>query len=186
MATMSTGRPRYQPIDDVERLDYYEKGGFHPVKIGDCFRERYRIVHKLGHGSYATIWLARDKQLSKYVAIKVGMASSNHKEIGILSRLAGDRGNSLGRALVPPVLDHFDVHGPNGTHPCFVTTPAMCSLVDTIGAGNYEPFQTNVARSLAAQLAIAVAYIHRKGFVHGGEWLDPWCHENIYFRADFV
>ncbi|KAF3343746.1 Sodium/potassium-transporting ATPase subunit alpha-1 [Verticillium dahliae VDG2] len=166
---MSTNRPRYKHIDDVERLDYYEKGGYHPLQTGDYLQKRYRIVHKLGFGSYSTIWLVRDEQLSKYVAIKVGTASSNHKEIDILSRLAnhpaGDK--SLGTSLIPPVLDRFNVHGPNGTHPCFVTVPAMCSLADAIAAGDHEPFQTSVARSLAAQLAMAVAHMHSVGFVHG-------------------
>ncbi|KAI0911742.1 hypothetical protein F4823DRAFT_584683 [Ustulina deusta] len=29
------------------------------------------------------------------------------------------------------VLDYCTVSGSNGTHPCFVTMPARCSLVDT-------------------------------------------------------
>ncbi|QPG94185.1 hypothetical protein C2857_005297 [Epichloe festucae Fl1] len=161
--------PRYEHIDDVERLDYYKGGGYHPIQIGHRFRERYRIVHKLGHGSYSTTWLARDEQLSKYVAVKIGTASSNYKEVDVLNRLSNHlaRENRLCRATIPCVFDRFDLDGPNGTHPCFVTTPAMCSLADTIMAGNYKPFQTNVARSIAAQLATAVAFMHRAGFVHG-------------------
>lgn len=105
------------------------------------------------------------------MTIKVGTAASNYKEIDILNRLAnhisGEK--SLGKGLIPSVFDHFHVHGPNGTHPCLVTTLATCSLAHTIVAGDHEPFQTNVARSLAAQLAMAVAYMHSVGFVHGGE-----------------
>ncbi|OJI82640.1 hypothetical protein ASPTUDRAFT_123786, partial [Aspergillus tubingensis CBS 134.48] len=35
---------------------------------------RYRLVHKLGHGGHSTIWLARDLQNSRYVAVKVIIA----------------------------------------------------------------------------------------------------------------
>lgn len=44
-----------------EPLYEYEAGGFHPVCIGDTFKDgRYRIRHKLGYGGSATVWLARD------------------------------------------------------------------------------------------------------------------------------
>lgn len=60
--------------DDVEDITRYRPRGYHPVKLGDCFSTlpgdslsssslpmpRYRVLHKLGHGSYVTIWLARD------------------------------------------------------------------------------------------------------------------------------
>lgn len=46
----------YEPLEGVERLEYYRAGGYHPVKIGDEFQGRYRVVHKLGYGSYSTTW----------------------------------------------------------------------------------------------------------------------------------
>ena len=78
---MSTWRPAYHHIDDVERLDNYRPGGYHPIRIGDNLQERYRIVHKLGYGSFSTTWLARDEQLAKYVAVKVGTADSSGKKL---------------------------------------------------------------------------------------------------------
>jgi len=114
---------------------------------------------------------AQGERLSKYVAIKVGTADSDQKEVDILTRLTDPalQNEDRGRALTPPVLDRFNIHGPNGTHPCFVTTPARCSLADMKEASNSGVFQLEVAQSLAAQLAIAVAYIHNLGYVHGGE-----------------
>lgn len=45
-----------------ESLVRYKPGGFHPVNLGDTFRDgRYTIRHKLGYGGYATVWLARDQ-----------------------------------------------------------------------------------------------------------------------------
>jgi len=46
---------------DAEPLARYRKGGYHPTHLGDTFKEgRYKIMHKLGWGGYATVWLARD------------------------------------------------------------------------------------------------------------------------------
>ena len=86
-STKSTNRTRvlYEPIENVERMEYYQPGGYHPVKIGDHFHNRYEIVHKLGHGAYSTIWLARDEKSDRYVSLKVCTADSNPLEIEVLS-----------------------------------------------------------------------------------------------------
>jgi serine/threonine-protein kinase SRPK3 len=45
----------YQWLDDVEKLEGYATGGYHPIHLGDELSQgRYRIVHKLGFGSYST------------------------------------------------------------------------------------------------------------------------------------
>ena len=45
----------------AEPLSGYKYGGYHPVHLGDKLHgDRFTILHKLGWGSYATIWLARD------------------------------------------------------------------------------------------------------------------------------
>jgi hypothetical protein len=42
-----------------EWAEEYRPGGFHPVKIGDTFHHgKYRVIRKLGDGSYSTVWLA--------------------------------------------------------------------------------------------------------------------------------
>ncbi|KAL2018976.1 hypothetical protein VTK56DRAFT_10201 [Thermocarpiscus australiensis] len=127
-------------VEDVERLEYYRPGGYHPIQIGDRFHERYRIVHKLGYGSFSTIWLARDEPLSRYVAVKVCTADAiqqKHDEVDTLSRLStAALPNGIGgRFLVQVILDHFSIRGPNGTHCCL--------------------------------LALAIARAHGQGLVHG-------------------
>ncbi|KAK6841197.1 hypothetical protein PG987_002057 [Apiospora arundinis] len=166
---MSTRGPLYEHVDDVERLDYYRPGGYHPIQIGDVFQNRYQIVHKLGYGSYSAIWLARDDQMAKYVAIKVGTADHGPKELQILSLISALTASNggFGSNLISPVLDRYHLEGPNGTHSCLVTTPARCSLADVTEAADHSPFNLSVARSLCAQLAMAVAHIHDLGYVHG-------------------
>ena len=47
---------------DVESPNRYRPGGYHPVHLGDVYCQRYRVIHKLGFGTYSTVWLARDLQ----------------------------------------------------------------------------------------------------------------------------
>ena len=49
----------------LESPDGYRPGGYHPVHIGEVYRERYRVLHKLGYGAYSTVWLARDLSATK-------------------------------------------------------------------------------------------------------------------------
>jgi hypothetical protein len=51
----------YFPNIEVENLEGYRIGWYHPTVIGDTFHERqYESVHKLGFGSYSTIWQLLD------------------------------------------------------------------------------------------------------------------------------
>jgi serine/threonine-protein kinase SRPK3 len=54
--------------DDLEDIRCYYAGGFHPICLGDVLSadsplRQYRILHKLGHGAYATVWLAETLHL---------------------------------------------------------------------------------------------------------------------------
>ncbi len=46
--------------EDEEEASAYKHGGYHPVKIGDVFSDRYVVVKKLGWGHFSTVWMARD------------------------------------------------------------------------------------------------------------------------------
>ncbi|KAM7204865.1 Serine/threonine-protein kinase [Rhypophila sp. PSN 637] len=173
---MSTSAFKYGYIEDVEDLEHYKPGGYHPIQIDDRLgiNQRYRIVHKLGHGTYSTVWLAADSFTSKYVAVKVCTADADpQREIDILSHLSTvtAKENKNNRAdgapsIIRTILDRFSITGPNGTHACIVTAPARCSLKETKEAAGPRLFQLDVARSLAAQVAMAVGYVHSRGYVH--------------------
>jgi serine/threonine-protein kinase SRPK3 len=46
-----------------ESISGYRPGGYHPVSLGDTFKNgRYKVYHKLGWGGYSTVWLAKDSQ----------------------------------------------------------------------------------------------------------------------------
>ncbi|KAK4208989.1 Serine/threonine-protein kinase [Rhypophila decipiens] len=160
--------PSYGPIEDVEGLYGYQPGGHHPLNINDLVHDRYRVVHKLGHGSFSTIWLALDESSAdaRYVAIKVCTAEYDGGEVNILRQLR--RSPGIGESFwVPKILHHFGIDGPNGRHECIVTPPARCSLRDAREASSRWLFPLDVARSMAAQLAMAVQVVHEWGWVHG-------------------
>ncbi|KAK5651367.1 hypothetical protein OQA88_12600 [Cercophora sp. LCS_1] len=166
---MPTSAFEYQYVEDVEVLENYQPGGYHPVQIDDRLYTRYRIIHKLGHGTYSAAWLALDEQTSTYVAIKVGTADADKREADILSQISTgiSAPSSETVSTLPLALDRFTVNGPNGIHSCLVTVPARCSLRDVKEASDWRLFQLDVARSLAAQLAIAVSLVHSQGYAHG-------------------
>lgn len=51
----------YAAEDEFEDAFRYTRDGFHPVRPGDVYYEgRYRVIRKLGFGSYSTVWLAEE------------------------------------------------------------------------------------------------------------------------------
>jgi serine/threonine-protein kinase SRPK3 len=49
--------------DGQESKSDYKKGGYHPVRLGDTYHQRYTVERKLGWGHFSTVWLASDKYL---------------------------------------------------------------------------------------------------------------------------
>ncbi|KAH9882937.1 hypothetical protein J1614_000303 [Plenodomus biglobosus] len=174
----------YEPIEDIEPFERYAAGGYYPVRIGDRFSSsRYHVVHKLGHGSSSTMWLARDERLAKYVAIKFVVSELDRPfESAILRILQDGTGccakADAGIAMIPEMLDEFQVEGPEiqGTrrkHHCLVTTPARMSISEARDASYDWLFQSLVARAIAAQLIQAIAFMHSRGVVHAGRYGQP-------------
>ena len=55
------GSGAWQPVEE-ETLPRYHQKRYYPVKIGDIFKNQYRVITKLGYGAYSTVWLARDER----------------------------------------------------------------------------------------------------------------------------
>lgn len=157
---------------ELEDLECYKAGGFHPTIIGDTFQGgRYRVVHKLGHGGYSTVWLARDQESDRYVALKIlgAWEFGTSKEAGILHRLQSSDAPITGQEFIPRLLDHFTIEGPNGKHTCVVLEPAGCNLAAAKDCSVHRLFPVETARSIAAQVIMGLAFLHSRGICHGGK-----------------
>lgn len=52
---------KHEKVEE-EELIHYNPEHFYPVKIGEVFDSRHRVVAKLGFGTSSTIWLCRDDE----------------------------------------------------------------------------------------------------------------------------
>ncbi|KAK0117610.1 hypothetical protein ONS95_011945 [Cadophora gregata] len=161
---------QYYDDFDVEGPENYKEGGFHGVVLGETFcNGRYTVVHKLGHGGFATVWLVWDDTLREYVALKIVRADQSDKyhELEVLQYLAG-LGVNLEENFICPLLNSFSFEGPNGNHLCLVF-PLAGRTVDAKLFGtrsNTKEDAIEKARQYGRQLAHAVAFLHSVGIVH--------------------
>ncbi|PSN51739.1 hypothetical protein C0J52_13455 [Blattella germanica] len=69
--------------DEQEDSRDYCRGGYHPVKIGDLFYNRYHVVRKLGWGHFSTVWLCWDMTDKRFVAMKVVKSAHHYTETAL-------------------------------------------------------------------------------------------------------
>jgi serine/threonine-protein kinase SRPK3 len=173
----------HETVEGIEDTARYCTGGYHPIAINDTIHNRYVVLHKLGYGSYSTVWLVKDlekKQQLFSMKVLTADASEAVSETRILRRLhrksswfGGFVGLFFGRRTAPhefvlSVLKEFEIDGPNGRHRCIITD-VLGPTVDAIRAGcsDYR-LPLNIAKRVSYQFAKGLAYIHSRGVIHGG------------------
>ncbi|EAU83726.1 CMGC/SRPK protein kinase [Coprinopsis cinerea okayama7 len=187
------GDYRYRPsnLDDVENVENYVEGVYHPVSIGDTLANgRYKLIHKLGFGGSSTVWLARDQQpdsttpdAASLVALKVMAAHfSDRPPSAMQELLVPEKLHALFSESRHPVKDHihrihrhFTETGPNGTHLCLVAPfcgPSLLAVADNLSYRYHRRIEGRVARRLAKQAALVIERMHSAGMVHGGSCFD--------------
>ncbi|KAG6888276.1 hypothetical protein C0992_008957 [Termitomyces sp. T32_za158] len=180
MASLESEEPLYYLLEDGEDLEMYSPGGFYPVHIDDEIKNRYCIVHKLGFGTYSTVWLARDKQLNRFVAMKfiIASAATESSETRILHHIRAAGHQHPGRKFVMTLLDDFELESANGRHRCLITEVIGPSVnqVRFKAPGNILP--TSITRRIASQSAKGLAFLHSCGVVHG----EDLHYNNILFE----
>eukprot|EP01025_Chloroclados_australasicus_P005297 TRINITY_DN11539_c1_g1_i1.p1 TRINITY_DN11539_c1_g1~~TRINITY_DN11539_c1_g1_i1.p1 ORF type:complete len:781 (-),score=104.12 TRINITY_DN11539_c1_g1_i1:169-2511(-) len=177
---------------DNEGDSGYRKGGYHPVQVGDKFKDgRYIVLRKLGWGHFSTVWLVNDQQNNSYAALKVQKGAQQYTEaaqdeIVLLSQIAdGDTkfAQEVGENYVRQnfccvrLMDNFEHSGPNGKHVCMVFEVLGENLLSLIKMNDYQGIPIDVVRNISKQVLIGLDYIHRcKQIIHTD--LKP---ENVMF-----
>jgi len=158
---------RMPAFDDAEDVYRYRPGGHHPVNLGDVIERRFKIIHKLGNGGFALVWLARDLDQDRYVALKIlksDASTQGTEEVKILEYLK----NTAGKDRITNLHETFTIRGPNGFHQCLVLEfggPSLQRLTFYCKRPPL-PFLKAAARSLAE----GVAALHEAGVCHGGQY----------------
>jgi serine/threonine protein kinase/formylglycine-generating enzyme required for sulfatase activity len=128
-----------------------------PAHVG-----RYSVERLLGEGGFGRVYLARDEQLQRPVAIKVPHAR--------LVAQVGDAESYLAEARTVASLDHpnivpvFDV-GNAEPFPCYVVSKFVDggNLTAKVQA---SPLSLEACAGLVATVAEALHYAHKQGIVH--------------------
>lgn len=155
----------YSDSED-EGPDDYKKGGYHPVRIGDKYKNgRYTVLRKLGWGHFSTVWLVLDAEGNQYRALKVQKSAQHYTEaardeVVLLTQLKeGDPNDSHNCVRLH---DHFEHSGPHGRHVCLVFEVLGDNLLALIKRYDYKGIPIPVVQNLARQMLAALDYMHRE------------------------
>ncbi|KAI1167097.1 kinase-like protein [Nemania serpens] len=155
--------------DDIENVNYYNRGGHHPVHLGDILNGQYEVVHKLGSGGFGLVWLCQHTVTKKWSAIKITAAdhSAEGKEKTIydhLLRISSSQKLKENHLLMPS--DQFWIEGPNGRHYCLVL-PVMGQTAWSWATDKTIGRIHDDVRKVCAQIVQGVRFLHRYGVCHG-------------------
>lgn len=153
--------------DQQEDPSDYRKGGYHPVRIGDLFHNRYHVVRKLGWGHFSTVWLCWDMKDKRFVALKIVKSATNYTEtavdeIKILKAVREADPSDTSREKCVQLLDDFKIHGVNGTHICMVFEVLGHHLLKWIIKSNYQGMPVPCVKSIIKQVLQGLDYLHMK------------------------
>lgn len=128
-----------------------------PEKIG-----RYRIEQLLGKGGFGRVFLARDEQLDRLVAIKVPYPELLARQTDADTYLAEAR--TVANLDHPAILPVHDV-GSTDDYPCFIVSKYIQGT-DLSNRIKHGRLGHRDAVELVATVSEALHYAHKQGIVH--------------------
>ena len=164
-------RHRYQPgPQDCEDPEQYCEGGYHPVIIDDTFQGgRFTVIHKLGWGGGATVWLCQDSEEDRYVALKILQARDSSEDVHELKmhRYLQEKLNETDQRSMIALYEHFWINGPNGRHLCLVFEVAGPALASFRHWDQWRKVRPDFVRCIGLELAERLLALHQADVVFG-------------------
>jgi len=136
---------------------------------------RYRLERKLGRGGMATVFLARDSELDRPVAVKL-LSETASADAGLRQRFVREA-RLAARLSHPNVVSVFDA-GEDGGRPYLVMEHVEGETLAELRARRRR-LPPEEARGLALQAAHGLARAHAAGLVHRD--IKP---QNLLMRTD--
>lgn len=172
-SSSSSGEDPDTNTADEEDSEDYCKGGYHPVQVGEQYKDgKYTVIQKLGWGHFSTVWLSRDNTTGKHVALKVVRSAAHYTEtaldeIKLLQRVVDANKEHPGRRHVVSLLDSFHHKGPNGNHVCMVFEVLGENLLGLIKRWNHRGIPMPLVKQITKQVLLGLDYLHREcGIIH--------------------
>ncbi|KAF8544539.1 kinase-like domain-containing protein [Trichophaea hybrida] len=146
----------------TESIHPYRPGGYHLVHFGEKFIDRYIVEDKLGHGGYSTVWLARDLQQDRLVALKIFVACA----LGNVDQMGQARSSEAKFLRCILNLRHRGGGGGNRYYNSDGELQTAIPLLIRIPAAHSFPSCSANSLSTVQTLVQAVAEFHGHGIVH--------------------
>ncbi|CAM6095379.1 unnamed protein product [Calypogeia fissa] len=142
-----------------------DKDGHFQFDLGENITSRYKIISKMGEGTFGRVLECWDREAQEYVAIKVIRNVQKYRdaamiEIDVLRALA--KHDKTGSRRCVQLKDWFDFRN----HVCIVCERLGPSLYDFLRRNNYRPFSVDLVREFSRQLLESVAYMHELTLIH--------------------
>ncbi|KAF7123438.1 hypothetical protein RHSIM_Rhsim12G0039100 [Rhododendron simsii] len=157
-----------------------DKDGHYMFELGENLTLRYKILRKIGEGTFGQVFECWDREAKEMVAIKVVRSIKKYCEAAMMEidvlQLLG-RYDRCGSRCVQ-IRNWFDYRN----HICIVFEKLGPSLFDFLRKNNYRSFPVDLVREIGRQLLECVAFTHDMRLIHTD--LKP---ENILFISpDYV
>lgn len=182
-----------QPFEE-ERLPWYNPDRFYPVRIGEIFDSKYKVVGKLGYGAYSTVWLCRNVKYvmlpslasdtadvlirgASFVAVKVctravAQSARIHRELEFYQHVSSLDSQHGGQFYIRGLVETFKVNGPTGQHLCLVHPPMHMTIRELQRQNPSHRLNEQILKWTLFNLLSALSFLHDEAkVIHTGKML---------------
>ncbi|KAK9804159.1 hypothetical protein WJX73_006474 [Symbiochloris irregularis] len=142
-----------------------DSDGHYVFDLGDNLTGRYKILSKMGEGTFGRVLECWDRKCKEYVAIKIVRNVQKYRdaamiELEVLNTLQANDPAHLNHCV--HMREWFEYRH----HVCMVFEKLGLSLYDFLRKNSYKPFHVDMVRAFGRQLLKATAFLHDLTLIH--------------------